>query len=865
MTHDQSGHTHSDHPGGTRAKLGELARSLSLALRGERANEVETDLAPYLDILAAIKRRDLARLSSAELTTRARRMADDARAGGDERTLGGREIRSLEVDLFGLVCEASRRGIGLDPFDVQIIAGLAMARGRVVELPTGEGKTLAAVFPAALHALGGRGVHVLTFNDYLARRDAAWMGPVYDLLGLSVGCVQEGMDPAARREAYSRDVTYLTAKEAGFDLLRDGLCLESEEQVQRPFHMALIDEADSILIDEARTPLVIAGTGGGEQLPPTCLSHLADLARRLSRGVDFQIDEGERNVYLTDKGTTRVEGALGRSDLFTEEGAGLLAAVRNALHAEHLLRRDVDYIVRGGIVELVDELTGRVADNRHWPDGLHAAVEVKEQVSQGESGTILGSIALQHFLRLYPLLCGMTATAASAADELWELYGLPVVVVPPNRPCVRTDESDLIFADRATRDEAVIAEVARAQGAGRPVLVGTASVADSERLAAGLVRSGVKCEVLNARNDEREAAIIAEAGDLRRVTISTNMAGRGTDIRLGGMGERNRERAIALGGLYVIGTTRHDSLRIDRQLRGRAGRQGDPGTTRLFVSLEDDLLRRAGIERLIPAALYPRGVDRPLDSPIIHREVARAQRIAENECTDARRRLYDYSEVIEVQRREIRALRQDLLERRSIPHLLEERCPDRWTRLLAVAGEPVLRSVERRATLLAIDQCWAEYLADMQALRDEIHLVALGGDTPLVEFTRTASAHVEKLRARIDDTVVGTFRVLKITAEGVDWNARGLRSPSATWTYLIHDTAFAPNMIRALAHHASFALWAAILWAPLLFGWGLYLHWRQRRRPDLLRLKELAKASRSLPGDAEDIAFLEARRARSRK
>ncbi len=615
-------------------------RALGALLGKARRGRVESDLAAYAEDLATISGRGLPHLADDDLAAE----LADVRA-----ELDGLDPAACEGGVrlvFPLVREAARRTLGLDPYAEQVVAGLAMVRGRVAELPTGEGKTLAAVFPAALHALAGRGVHVLTFNDYLARRDAEWMGPAYRMLGLTVGCVQEGMPPVARRAAYRCDVTYLTAKEAGFDLLRDGLVLDPEVRVHRELHVALVDEADSILVDEARIPLVIAGVRPED---PEGLPRLAELARRLERGADFGIDDGERNIYLTDRGIERAEGALGCDDLFSGPGVGVLAALRNALHSERLLRRDVDYIVRGGAVELVDELTGRVAENRHWPDGLQAAVEAKEGLDPGVGGSILGSITLQHFLRLYPRLCGMTATATSAAEELREVYGLEVTVVPPHRPCVRVDAEDLVFVDSASRDRAVADEVVRAHEAGQPVLVGTGSVEASERLAVELHQRGVDCLVLNARNDEEEAGIVAGAGDLGRVTISTNMAGRGTDIRLGGAGEGNRGRVAELGGLYVIGTTRH------------------------------------------------------------------------------------------------------------------------------------------------------------------------------------SSAGFEELEQRLAELVADTFERLDIGADGVDWEAHGLRGPSATWTYLVDDNAFAPNVLRMLANHAGIALFAVLLWAPLLFVWGLYLHWRRRR------------------------------------
>src|SRR5499426_1221801 len=565
---------------------------------------VEENLAPYEEALQEINRRgeDFAPKTDDQLR--------EAAASLRERACGGASSDELLADVFALAREAAARALGMRPFDVQVMAGVALSRGKLVEMQTGEGKTLAAVAPACLNAGAGRGVHVLTFNDYLARRDAAWMGPIYRFLGLSVGAVQEGMSLDARRAAYAADVTYATAKEAGFDFLRDGLCRTPDDLVHRPFNFAIVDEADSILIDEARVPLVIAGERPGSQTSPY---RIAEVVAALAEGEDWETDENRRIVSFTERGVDRVEAALGCGDLYAAENYLLLIEVNQALHARALLRRDVDYIVRDGRIDLVDEFTGRVMDDRRWPDGLQAALEAKEALQIRPGGRILGSITLQHFLKHYPRLSGMTATAQPAAEELEGFYGLKVVPIPPNRSCVREDLPDMIFTHKDAKRRALIAEIKRANMTGRPVLVGTSSVEESETLARKLSEVGVVCRVLNAKNDEAEAEIIAKAGAISAVTISTNMAGRGTDIRLGGAGEEEHERVVALGGLYVIGTNRHESRRIDDQLRGRiddqlrgrAGRQGDPGTSRFFVSLEDDLMTRFGIERLIPEKFRP--------------------------------------------------------------------------------------------------------------------------------------------------------------------------------------------------------------------------------------------------------------------
>jgi len=776
-------------------------------------------------MLAAINDReeDLARAGDEELRDRARAVR--------QRALGGEPAADLLPECFALVREIARRTLGERPYDEQMLAGIALHQGKLVEMQTGEGKTLAAVASVTLNALTGRGVHVLTFNDYLARRDAGWMAPIYESFGLTVACVQEGQSVRERQRAYGCDVTYLTVKEAGFDFLRDGLCLDLRGQVHRPFHLALVDEADSILIDEARIPLVIAGHFDE---PGTDLQRLAGIARRLEPGLDFATDEYARNIFLTDRGVRRAEELLGCGNLFAAESLRLQAELRNALHAEVLLRRDVDYIVRDGRIELVDELTGRIAENRHWPDGLQASLEAKEGLLQQPEGKILGTITIQHYLRKYPRLCGMTATARPAAAELAEVYGLEVLTVPPHRPCLRADHPDVIHLSQEGKRRALVAEISRVHASGRPVLVGTVSVQESERLAAGLRQAGVDCRVLNARNDAEEAAIVAEAGALGAVTISTNMAGRGTDIRLGGAGERQREQVTALGGLYVLGTNRHDSRRIDDQLRGRAGRQGDPGSSRFFISLEDALLQRCGIERLLPAKLRrslaeesPGGT---IDHPAVRREVARVQRIAEGQHGDIRRRLLGFWQQLEHQRAELQAWRQDVLEGREEKSLLAERSPRRWSQLSEACGADLLWEIERRITLVTLDRCWSDHLAEMQAVRDEVHLVQLGGRDPFVEFCRTAQAAFEALLARIDDTIVESFERIEITAGGVDWEREGLRGPSSTWTYLVNDNVFGNNTFLTMANRASFGLWAVLVCWWLLLPWALVLHWRRWRK-----------------------------------
>ncbi|MBA1334187.1 MAG: Protein translocase subunit SecA [Firmicutes bacterium] len=525
------------------------------------------------------------------------------------RARNGVSLDELLVESYAIVREASRRMLGMRPYDVQVIAGIALHRCKVVEMQTGEGKTLAAIMPAYLNALTGEGVHVLTFNDYLAHRDAAWMGPVYEYLGLTVGYVKEGMSISQRQNAYCSDITYVTAKEAGFDYLRDFLCVERNMLVQRPFHYAIVDEADSILIDEARIPLVIAGN-----VPENVEDafRLYDIVKNLQPGDDYETDQYRSNIYLTDAGLSRVEKILGCGNLYDPENLELLTRLNCALYAEVLLEKDKDYIVKNGKVEIIDEFTGRIADKRHWPDNLQTAVEAKEGLALQTGGMVMGSIAMQHFLSLYPRISGMTGTAVAAAGEFNEFYCMDVVVIPTNRPCIRRDHPDLVFTHSQAKQKALVSEVKRAHGTGQPVLIGTGSVEESERLASDLRKVGIEPRVLNAKNDEMEAIIIARAGEPGAVTVSTNMAGRGVDIKLGGEREQERDRVVALGGLYVIGTNRHESSRIDNQLRGRAGRQGDPGESRFFISLEDDMIVRYDIAKLIPARNFPQKREDPV-------------------------------------------------------------------------------------------------------------------------------------------------------------------------------------------------------------------------------------------------------------
>ncbi len=611
----------------------------------------------------------------------------------------------------------------------------------------------------------------------------------------------------------------MTAKEAGFDHLRDLLVTQPRDLVHRPFHFALVDEADSLLVDEARVPLVIAGSVAREGASS---ARLAALVGSLQAGVHFDADEYGRDVELTDAGIERVEEMLGCGRLHDEKNYRLLTELNCALHAHVLLRRDVDYLVRDGRIGLIDELTGRVVADRHWPDGLQAAIEAKEGIARQPDGRVLGSMTLQHFLRGYSRLCGMTGTARAAADELRDLYALAVVVIPTHRPMVRIDHPDVVFTHRDAKEQAVVAEIARAHACGRPVLVGTLTVEESERLSGRLRAAGMASQVLNAKNDAEEASIIAGAGAVGAVTISTNMAGRGTDIRLGGDDGAGPDGAVALGGLYVIGTNRHESRRVDLQLRGRAGRQGDPGESRFFVSLEDEVLVRYGIQTLLAGRVAPERRDEPIAHPVVNREIARAQRIVEGQNIEIRKTLLRYSTIVEEQRRHVMQWRQAILTGEQDPDVWE-RAGEAYRALTASVGEELARQAERIVTLSEIDRAWRDHLALAADLREGIHLVALGGHDPLTRFTVELVAAFERLEDAIEDGVRNALVRVAVRNGLVDLSEVTIKGPSSTWTYLVNDEPFRNQigMLLTGPGRTTIALYSAAVAMPLLMAWGI--------------------------------------------
>lgn len=706
-------------------------------------------LKAYRDKVQLIRQRNLKAWNEKQLQEESLRLKQAAKSGVP--------LDELLVNAYALVCEAAKRSIGLEPYDVQIMAAIALHERYLIEQHTGEGKTLSAVMPAYLNALAGKGVHVLTFNDYLAKRDAAWMGPVYRFLGLTVQAVQAGMCLPDKREGYAADVTYVTAKEAGFDYLRDTIALDPRDIVHRPFHYVIVDEADSLLLDEARVPLVIAG----ESLPSTNEEKVfAEVARQLQQDVDFEYDEFQRNVYLIDAGAAKAEALLRCGNLYDPPNAHLLTALNCALHVEALMKKDIDYIVRDGKIELVEEYTGRVAENRYLPDGLQAALAAKEGAHWESGGRILGTITVQHFISLYPAICGMTATAKASEMDFKHVYELHVLQIPSNLPNIRMDYPHRIYTHKEAKFKALVQEISSVHATGRPILIGTASVEESDQLAAALAAGGVHCHILNARNDAEEAEIIAQAGEIGAVTVSTNMAGRGVDIKLGGGKAEHAEAVLRLGGLYVIGTAVNESVRIDHQLRGRSGRQGDPGSSIFFVSLEDDLLLQFGMNQMLQLPKQ----EEAIESPALLRKLTHIQRVVMGQNFDIHQELNRYSDMVEDQRRMI----------------YEER-------LRILKGEQPMSPSEQRVRLYYIDKYWADHLAYVSYLREGIHLESLTSRNPVDEFHVQITQAFEQIPAKIDVDTKNMLQRLGGSNHPADWEKFGLKSPTSTRTYIIND------------------------------------------------------------------------------
>jgi preprotein translocase subunit SecA len=689
--------------------------------------------------------------------------------------------------------EAAERSTGLRPFDVQLLGALRMLAGDVIEMATGEGKTLAGAIAAAGYALAGRHVHVVTINDYLARRDAEWMGPLIEAMGLTVGWITGESTSEERRAAYDCDVTYASVNEIGFDVLRDQLVTDVADLVSPNPDVALIDEADSVLVDEALVPLVLAGTTHRE----TPRLEIITLVGQLDAETDYDTDSDNRNVHLTDVGARKVEKALGGIDLYSEEHVGTtLTEVNVALHAHVLLQRDVHYIVRDDAVHLINASRGRIAQLQRWPDGLQAAVEAKEGIETTETGEVLDTITVQALINRYTTVCGMTGTALAAGEQLRQFYKLGVSPIPPNTPNIREDEADRVYITAAAKNDAIVDHIAEVHETGQPVLVGTRDVAESEELHERLVRRGVPAVVLNAKNDAEEAQVIAEAGTYGTVTVSTQMAGRGTDIRLGGSDESDHDRVAELGGLHVVGTGRHHTERLDNQLRGRAGRQGDPGSSVFFSSWEDDVVAANLDRNKLPTETDEDGrIVSPKSSGLLDH----AQRVAEGRLLDVHANTWRYNQLIAQQRAIIVDRRNTLLRTATAREELAELAPDRYEELSEDIDEDRLETICRQIMLFHLDRGWADHLAYLADIRESIHLRALGRQNPLDEFHRMAVDAFASLAADAIEAAQQTFETANVLEEEQGLDLSKLARPTSTWTYMVNDNPLSDDTLSTLS------------------------------------------------------------------
>jgi preprotein translocase subunit SecA len=693
--------------------------------------------------------------------------------------------------VFALVREASRRTLNQRHYDVQLLGGLALAKGKIAEMRTGEGKTLVATLPATLRALAGQGVHLVTVNDYLARRDAAWMGQVYDYLGLTVGVVTSGgafmydathvtpednaaqdetgsfrviydfLRPGTKREAYAADITYATNNELGFDYLRDNTAYDTLQIVQRGHHFAIVDEVDSILIDEARTPLIISGpSGDAEQL----YERFAAIVTTFNEDEDYTVDEKQRAIQLTSEGITKAERALGIENLYTEGGMKLAHHLETAVKAKALFNKDKEYVVKDNEVVIVDEFTGRLQAGRRWSEGLHQAVEAKEGVAIQKETRTYASVTFQNYFRMYEALAGMTGTGLSSEEEFYTVYKLDVIVIPTHRETQRLDHNDLIFQTNHGKYTALAREVQRLHEKGQPVLVGTVSIEDNEVVSQYLTSNKIPHEVLNAKNHEREGELIAQAGRLGRVTVATNLAGRGVDIKLGGVPENaeEHEQVIASGGLFVIGTERHEARRIDNQLRGRSGRQGDPGETQFYVSLEDKLMRVFANDMLKRVmGTFKIAEDEPIGSGMISKSLETAQKRIEGFNFDSRKQVLAYDDVLNTQRLSIYRSRMIALlgTDEEIGNLVlemaggNEEAKAVYDAKLAEFGPQLWTQLLRRLILQVTDAFWLEHLEYMDYLRKSVSLRAYGQRDPLIEYRREGLYKFQDMQAGIASQV----------------------------------------------------------------------------------------------------------------
>ncbi|MDY5785368.1 accessory Sec system translocase SecA2 [Corynebacterium sp.] len=706
-------------------------------------------------------------------------LSNEQLAHAVRETVHGSEIADKSAFL-AILSVASERTLGLNPYEVQSQAVLRLLEGDVIQMATGEGKTLVGAMAATGFALTGQRVHVITVNDYLARRDAEWMRPLVELFDLSVGAVTEESTREERIAAYRCDVIYAPVSEVGFDHLRDNQITCRSQTVQVPAQVALVDEADSVLVDEALVPLVLAGSQPGTQ----ATGHISEAVERLVEDKDYTIDADGRNAFLTEQGARAVERTLGIDSLYSEDHIGdTLVRVNLALHAKALLIRDIHYIVEDGKVALIDASRGRVAELQRWPDGLQAAVEAKEGLDVSQGGRILDSITLQALMRRYPTVCGMTGTAVEATDQLRSFYDLHVSVIDRAKELRRFDEADRIYATMAEKNAAIINEIEDLHRRGQPVLVGTHDVAESEALAQALESRGITVNVLNAKNDQEEARIISEAGDVGRVTVSTQMAGRGTDIRLGGADESDRDAVAQLGGLAVIGTARHRTARLDNQLRGRAGRQGDPGLSVFFVSLEDDIVTAGGDGEQVTA--HPEADGRIL-ADRVQGFVEHCQRVTEGQLLEIHSQTWKYNKLLADHRDILDQRRASILDSDVAWRELAQRSPQRAAELEYLPVH-VREQAAREIMLFHLDDEWSEHLALMDDVRESIHLRAIARETPIDEYHRIAVREFKDLANRAVDQAVASFESVSIDEGGAHLADAGWKRPSATWTYMVSD------------------------------------------------------------------------------
>jgi preprotein translocase subunit SecA len=756
-----------------------------------------------------------------------------------ERLQKGETLDDILCEAFAVVREASVRSLGMRHFDSQLVGGVVLHQGRIAEMKTGEGKTLVATLPVYLNALEGKGAHVVTVNDYLAKRDSIWMGKLYKFLGMTVGCIVHGLSDEERKEAYHADITYGTNNEFGFDHLRDNMKFRLSDYVQRDFHYAIVDEVDSILIDEARTPLIISG--------PTEDStdkyyKIDKIIPRLKKDVDYTVDEKTNSAALSEEGNEKVEQLLGVKNLYDPSNIDVVHHVNQALKAHTLFKRDIDYVVKDNEVLIVDEFTGRLMPGRRYSDGMHQALEAKEGVKIEKENQTLATVTFQNYFRMYEKLAGMTGTADTEAEEFNKIYRLEVMVIPTNKEMIRQDNPDLIYKTVKEKFKAVVSEIEDCHHRGQPTLVGTISIENSERLSAMLKKKGINHHVLNAKHHEREADIVAQAGRFGAVTIATNMAGRGTDIVLGGNPEflanakaaegsekyeslvehftaqcgQEREKVLEEGGLHILGTERHESRRIDNQLRGRSGRQGDPGSSRFYLSLEDDLLRIFGSDK-ISSVMDRLGIeeDVPIENRMVTRAIENAQKKVEAQNFNIRKQLLEYDNVMNQQREAIYTLRREILQGENTKEMIleivddlmqryldtyrgEEKIGEKWDlqglkdfyhRIFNIAlpfedkeieemgfddlkeklkthvantyyqkeldfGEPFMRHVEQMVLLQSLDTQWKDHLLGMDALKEGIGLRGYGQRDPLLEYKKEGFNMFQESLERIDENSV---------------------------------------------------------------------------------------------------------------